>query len=194
MRTLPLLAVALLSSAAAGCGQPFLSARVEVPEIRITQPPRDFPAMSFDPAFACSILAPLISNPQDCSGQNLDPIDIGDALDQQGVTSELRLTGLALHLVGADARGVRRAEVDLFDQATGAITPIARFSRVGAGSPGTTVVAETTKIDLVPFLNGGKLEPRVEVELDPTYFATGFSASVEAAFSVKVTIDYRSAM
>lgn len=181
----PLLAAVAL----AACGQPFLSARVEIPEIRIIQPPRDFPAASFDPAFVCSIIGT-----QACSGQTLDPIDLDGALDQQGVSTELRLTALALHVGGGDARGIKRVELDLVDPATGGLTRIASYVRPDGGASPTDVVTQTSNADLAPFLKDGTLQPRIEVEMDPVYLPTGFSASVETAFSAKVTVNYREAL
>lgn len=182
----PLLAAALVATAGlAACGQPFLSARVEIPEIRIVQPPEEFPPVSIDPTAACSILQAA-----NCSGQTFS-FDIGDELDEEGVATDLRLTYLALHLTGGDARGIRRAEVDLMDPDTGVTTVVASYVRGSAAGPLTEVVARTANEDLSRFLTAGKLDARVEVLMDPVFLPTGFTASLEAAFSVKVTVDYR---
>jgi hypothetical protein len=185
--SLTVLALAVL----AACGQPFLSARVEIPDIRIVSAPQDFPAVSFDPSFACSILGQL--SPQNCSAQTLDPIDIGDALDQKGVTSELRLKELVLRLGdGGDARGIRRVELDFIDPVTATTTMIASYHRPeGISTPITTVAIQSSNLNLADYLQSGKLQPHIEVELDPIFIATGFSASIETAFSVKVTVNYR---
>ncbi len=180
----PLLAAAL--AALAACGQPFLSAKVEVPELRITQPPRDFPAATFDPAYVCSILGV-----QDCSGVDLAPLDVGGALDEKGVTAELRLTGFGLHLVRGDARGIERLVLDVVDRATGRMTRVASYARPAvAASPVTDVAVTPTGVELVHLLKDGELATRIEVELDPAYIQTGFTASVQATFSVKAIVDY----
>lgn len=183
--TASLLALAAAAAALAACGQPFLSVRVETPEIRIVRPPEDFPALPVDPESVCSIIAV-----PDCTARTI-PLDLGENLDQDGVTTELRLTGFALHFTGGDARGVRGAEVDLLDPDTGATTMVARYVRTSTDVPLRDVVAETSNVELSQFLKAGALEARVEVLLDPAYLPTGFTASVEATFSAKITVDYK---
>ncbi len=183
-----LAAAALLSAAGlAACGQPFLSAQVEVPRIRIVQKPTDFPAIPVDPNLVCAI----IKTPG-CTAQTFS-FDIGSELDQKGVTTDLRLTALSLHFTRGDARGVRHAEVDLLDPQSGTTTLIARYDRpvpVPAARMSDVVMA-VSAADLSPFLRSGTLDARVEVSLDPVYLPTGFAASVDATFSAKVTVDYR---
>ncbi len=189
MRHASLAAAAALLAAAglAACGQPFLSARVEVPRIRIVQKPTEFPALPVDPESICTIV-----KVPGCTAQTLS-FDIGDELDQKGVTTDLRLTGLALHFTRGDARGVRHAEFDFLDPDSGSTTMIARYDRPSPvpATRMTDVVLATSGADLSPFLKSGKLDARVEVSLDPAYLPTGFAASVDATFSAKVTVDYR---
>lgn len=196
MRHVPaplLAAVALAAAGLAACGQPFLSARVEVPEIRVLQAPENFPRIppldpnnpNPNPESACAIV-----QLPDCTGRTIS-MDVGDALDQKGVSTELRLTGLALHLTGGDARGLSYAEVALMDPDTGVTTMIARYLRTSTDAPTTDVVTETSGAELSHFLKSGKLEARVEVAIDPVYLPTGFTAAVEATFSAKVTVNYR---
>jgi hypothetical protein len=189
MRHAPLAAAAalLLAAGLAACGQPFLSARIEVPRIRIVQPPTEFPALPVDPNLVCAI----VQTPG-CTAQTFS-FDIGSELDQKGVTTDLRLTALSLHFTRGDARGVRLAEVALLDPQAGTTTLVARYARpvpVPAGRM-TDVVMTTSGADLSPFLRSGTLDARVEVALDPVYLPTGFAASVDATFSAKVTVDYR---
>jgi hypothetical protein len=192
----PLLSAALAAAALAGCDQPFLSARVEIPEIRIVEPAQEFPAAaSVDPSHACSLL-------QATTGRSCAAVTVGydiggevPGFEERGVTVDLRLTDLALHLTAggvSDLRGVTRAEVDLRDPGTGAVTRIASYVRPPGSTPTSIAVGGASNVDLSPYLQSGKLDAHVEVEMDPVFLPSGFTAAIEAAFSAVVTVDYRS--
>lgn len=192
----PLLAAALAAAATlAGCGQPFLSARVEIPEIRIVQSAQEFPAASIDPSYACSVLQ--AETGRTCAAVTAG-YDIGGEVpgfDEPGVTVDLRLTRLALHLSAggvSDLRGVSRAQVHLRDPATGGVTKIASYVRPPGATPTSIAVSGASNLDLSPYLRSGNLDARVEVEMDPVFLPSGFAAQIEAAFSAVVTVDYRS--
>lgn len=195
MRHAPaLLAVASLA-ALAGCDQPFLSARIEVPEVRIVSPDQVFPAATVDPAYACSVLQAATGTT--CSAVTVN-YDLGaevPGVNEKGVTVDLRLTDVALHLAAGGASnlgGVTRAEVDLRDP-SGRLTPVASYVRPTSGpAPTTIAVSGASNLDLSSYLQGGKLDARVEVEMDPLMLPSGFTASIEAGFSVVATVDYRS--
>lgn len=194
-RSALLLTAALAAATLVGCDQPFLSARVEIPEIRILEPAKEFPATSFDPASACSIL-------QAATGRTCAAVtagyDIGGEVpgfDEPGVTVDLRLTDVAIHLTAggvSDLRGVTRAEVDLRNPATGGVTKIASYVRPPGATPTSIAVSGVSNVDLSPYLHSGKLDARVEVEMDPVFLPSGFTAAIEAGFSAVITVDYRS--
>lgn len=191
----PLLAAVLAAAALAGCDQPFLSARLEIPEVRLVEAPREFPAASADPEHLCSTLVALTG--RTCAGVTAS-YDLGGevpGLDEKGVKVDLRLKDVALHLAStgvSDLRGVTRAQVELRDPVTGGVTKVASYVRPPGSLPTTIAVSGASNLDLGPYLSGGKLDARVEVEMDPTYLPTGFFAAIEAGFSVVVTVDYRS--
>lgn len=189
----PLLAA--VAVALAGCDQPFLSARVEVPEVRIVEPAREFPAMSVDPAYACSVLTALTG--RSCAAQHVT-YDVGGevpGMKERGVKTDLRLTDVALHLTSAgvaDLGGVTRVEVDLRHPVTGVPTKVASYARPATGAAPTTIsVSGASNLDLSPWLSSGKLDAQVEVEMDPVSLPSGFTAAIEAGFSVVITVDYK---
>jgi hypothetical protein len=190
--TAPLVAAAAL---VAGCGQPLLSARVDIPEIRISEAPQAFPAASIDPSTACSFIVPT---PPSCVAQAL-AYDIGQevpVLKQKGVTVDLRLTDVELELVAGGAsslRGIIEAEVDLRDPATGGFVKVASYVRPSPTStPSTISVSGSSNLELSPFLSGGRLDGRIAVQVDPTQLPSGFTATLDAGFSLVVTLDYSS--
>jgi hypothetical protein len=190
----PLLAVAV--AALAGCDQPLLSARIEVPEVRIVEPAKEFPAASVDPAFACSFLAAATG--RSCAAQKV-AYDVGGevpGMNEKGVSTDLRLTDVALHLTAggaSDLGGVTRAQINLKNPVTGAPTRVASYVRpAGGAAPTSIAVSGASNLDLSPWLQSGKLNAQVEVEMDPLMLPSGFTASIEAGFSVVITVDYRS--
>jgi hypothetical protein len=188
-----LLAAAALA-ALAGCDQPFLSARIEIPEVRIVEPAKTFPAVVVDPSFACSYLQAYTG--RTCSAQDVS-YDVGGevpGMKEKGVTTDLRLTDVALHLTAggvSDLAGVTRAEVDLRDPATGAPVKVASYVKPSGAAPTSIAVSGASNLDLSPWLDAGKLAARVEVEMDPAMLPSGFTASIEAGFSVVITVDYQ---
>jgi hypothetical protein len=187
------LLTALAAALLAGCGQPLLSAQVEIPEVRIVEPPRDFPGVSFDPSTACSFLAPP---PPSCVAAGL-AYDLGaevPVLKEKGVKVDLRLTDVALDLAAGPAsnlRGVTRAEVDLRDPSTGGFVKVASYVRPSPSATPTSIsVTGASNIELSPYLQGGALDGRIAVEVDPAYLPSGFSATLGASFSLVVTLDY----
>jgi hypothetical protein len=186
-------ATVLAAALLAGCGQPLLTARFEVPEIRITEPTRTFPPASFDPSTACSFLAPV---PPSCVAAAV-AYDIGAEIPmvkEKGVTVDLRLKDVALHLAAggvSDLRGVLRAEVALLNPTTGGFTKVAGYVRPSpAATPTTIAVTGQSNLELSPYLTAGTIDARVAIELDPFYLPSGFSASLEAGFSLVATLDY----
>jgi hypothetical protein len=191
----PLLAAALCAAAVlAGCDQPFLSARVEIPEVRIVEPGKVFPAFYADPQYACSVL--VAATGRACAAQTAS-YDLGGEvpmMNERGVKVDLRLTDVALHLTAggvSNLGGVTRAQVDLRD-ASGGATKVASYVRPPGALPTAITVSGASDLDLSPYLQGGKLDARVEVEMDPTMLPSGFTAAIEAGFSVIITVDYRS--
>jgi hypothetical protein len=190
-------AALLAATLLAGCGQPLFSARVEISEIRITEPTKEFPPAAFDPTSACSFLAPL---PPNCVATSV-AYDIGAELpvvNRKGVTLDLRLTDVALRLAAgaaSDLRGVLRAEVDLRDPVSGDFTKVAGYVRPSpTAAPTTIAVSGSSNLDLARYLEAGALDARVAVEMDPFFLPSGFTADLEAGFSLVVTLDYTSVL
>ena len=109
-----LVAAALL----AGCGQPLLSAQLEIPDIRITQPARSFPATNPLPSDLCDAATPGCIK-TDVAYDLAAEVPV---FGEPGVDFDLRLTDVALNLVAdpdplstlagpADLRGVLSARV-----------------------------------------------------------------------------------
>jgi hypothetical protein len=196
MRPIP----AVLAAAAllAGCGQPLLSAQLEVPEIRITQAAKRFPAA-----------APALSDL--CDGATFGCVktdlayDLGaevPVFDEPGIDFDLRLTDVALHLVAdpdplstattpADLSGVEAVRVMIRPPgSTGAWTIVAAYARPPGATPTAIAVSGNSNIDLGPYVAAGKLDARVEVSYDLAVPPPDFFADVEAAFSLVVTLKY----
>jgi hypothetical protein len=225
MRHAPLLAAAVAAAALAACDQPFLSARIEVPEVRIAGAETEFPTTNIDPTYACSVIRAITGH--NCSGVNRS-YDVGGnvpAINQKGVGADLRLTDVVLHVSSASAAahlgGITRAQVSLIG-GDGGLTRVASFVRPCeypdpasvstlvptvdptsvhtvscaqiAYRPTTIRSSGAANVNLAPFLQSGKLDARVEVEMDPLLLPSGFTATVEAGFSAIVTLDYKSAL
>ncbi len=185
---------ALLAAAAllSGCGQPLLSMQLDVPEVRITSPGHDFPATN----------APFDSSVVLCEPTSTDCVvsdaeyDIGEqvpVLSERGVDVDLRLTDVALHLVpgpGGDLSGILEVLVELQDPASGGWTVVASYTKPSHAPPSDISVAGNSNLQLAPYLASGKLLARVEVSLDLAAPQPGFTANVEAGFSLVVTVSY----
>src|SRR6266511_2272826 len=176
------LAAALLGA----CGQPFLSAQLEVPEIRITSPSRSFPATNPTPTDLCAGVAGCLKS--DVS------YDLGQevpVLGEKGITFDLRLTDVALRLDSgaADLGGVNAARVILLD-AGGGSTLVASYAKLPGATPSSIAVSGNSNIDLGPYLSDGKITARVEIDYDTTNPPPDFTADVEAGFSLVVTLEY----
>jgi hypothetical protein len=187
-------AAALAAALLAGCGQPLLSAQIEVPEIRITTPGEEFPASAG-------------ALPQDfCDGVNPGCLfleteyDLGEevpGLDEEGVTVDLRLTDLALRLRDIQAPGLEGLElvtVYLLDVAGGPPIELASYAKPPGVTPTEIVVSGRSNIDLGPYLRDGLIAVRIEMDYNTLYPMGAFTADVEAGFSLVVTVDYESFM
>jgi len=191
-------AVLLAAAVLAGCGQPLLSAQLEIPEIRITQPAQRFPAAAPDPSYLCEIVA------ANCVKTDVS-YDLGaevPVFGEEGITFDLRLTDVALHLVAdpdplstattpANLAGVESVKVMTRPPgSTAAWTIVAAYSKTPGASPTAIAVSGESNIDLGPYLSGGKLDARVEVIYDLANPTPDFFADIEAGFSLVVTLDY----
>jgi len=179
-------ALPLVAALLGACGQPFLSAQLEVPEIRITSPSRSFPATNPTPTDLCAGVAGCLAS--DVS------YDLGDAvpvLGEKGITFDLRLTDVALRLDSgaADLGGVNAARVILQDPGGGS-TLVASYVKLTGATPSRIEVSANSNIDLGPYLSDGKIAARVEIDYDTTTPPPDFTADVEAGFSLVVTVEY----
>ncbi len=177
-------AVALL----AGCGQPLFSAQLEVPELRITTAPQAFPdaALAVTTDFCSGVAGCLFANTQYDLGSEV-PL-----MNEKGVTVDLRLTDVELHLTpqSGSLNGLQSVQVLLHDPVSATTTVIASYVRPPAAPPPTDIrVSGATNIDLGPYLSTGKLDARIEISYgSPPPGA--FTAEVQTGFSVVVTVDY----
>jgi len=173
----------------AGCGQPLLSMQLDVPEIRIVSPGKDFPATgAADLSFLCDGLN------QDCVFSDAE-YDIGEqlpVLNENGVDFDLRLTGVALCFASGDASdlsGISSALVKIQDPGTGLWTVVASYTRPPGATPMQISVSGNSNLELAPYLSSGKLQARIELSFgSPPPGA--FTASIEARFSLVVTVSY----
>jgi hypothetical protein len=178
----PLLAAALSS----GCGS-LLSAQLEVPEVRIVQA-----GQTFDPLNPTSIdlCPPTLST--GCVFRNMS-YDIGaqvPAFNDRGVTADVRLLDVAMHLSGADLSAIQGARV-LLPDGKGGYTTIASYEKQTVGPPPQDVaVTGRSNLDLGPYISDGKLPVRLEMDYDASGTLSAFTADIEAGFSVIVTVDY----
>jgi hypothetical protein len=187
---------AIAAALLCGCGQPLLSAQLEIPEIRVALQGEEFPALTpIDPQFICTH-APADPPPPDCVARALS-YDLGEelpVLDEDGAEVDLRLTGLALRLVSGGTghlRGVMLARLSIADPATGGRVLLASYARADpSATPSELTVSGDPNVDLGPYLRGGALDTRIELLFDPMDPPGAFTASVEAAFSLIVTLDY----
>jgi hypothetical protein len=161
-----------------------------VPEVRIVEPGQLFDPLNPTSADTCP---PALAS--GCVFRNMS-YDLGaqvPVLDEPGVTFDVRLLDLALHLAGADLSAIRGARV-LLPDGRGGFTLIASYAKPGSGPPPADVdVSGRTNLDLGPYIAGGKLPLRVEMDYDAAGTLSAFTADVEAGFSVIVTLDYRKA-
>lgn len=188
---------ALLSAAAllCACDRPLLSSQLEIRELRVTMPGQEFPALALDPAELCAH-APEDPPPPDCVARSVS-YDLGaevPVLDEQGVTSDVRLTDLALRLVSGasgDLGGVILARITVQDPDTGAPVLLASYARLDpAAAPAEIAVTGDPNLELARYLRAGSLDMRVELEVDPADPPGAFTAEIEAAFSLVVTLEY----
>jgi hypothetical protein len=185
-RTCAFLAAALL----AGCGRPLLSAQLEVPELRITSEPKDFPASA-------------LALPQDfCDGASAGCLfaeveyDLGGEvplLDEDGVDVDLRLTDVAFDFTSTSVPGLDGLEavtVLLRHSASGAGVVVASWTKPPGATPTEIRVGGNSNLDLGPYLTDGKITARIEIDYDTTQPMGAFTARLEAGFSLVLTVDY----
>jgi hypothetical protein len=192
-RAAPVLVAVLVAALAAGCGRPLLSAQLEVPEVRITEPDQQF-----DPPFATSV-SPCAALPPDCRATSVHDVgfDLGDEvpfLEDDGVDVDLHLTGMTLHFGGTSSRGLQELRAFLVSPG-GAPIPIASWERPpGSPQPVDVVLATASGVNLASYLAEGVLTLRVELEYDGSLGVPSGGApvavDVTAAFSVEATVDY----
>jgi hypothetical protein len=189
-RPLAVLAAALL----AGCGRPLLSAQLEVPELRITSEPRDFPAT-------------LAATPVDfCDGATAGCLfeeieyDLGGEvplLDDGGVDVDLRLTDVAFDVASTSPPGLGGLEavkVLLRHPVSGAGVVVASWTKPAGSTPTEIRVGGNSNVDLGPYLADGKITARIELDYDTTQPMGAFTARLEAGFSLVLTVSYTDVM
>lgn len=189
------LALLLLAS----CGGPLLYAEVEIPDLRVMLPKQSFPA--FDAGNSANWCNPSGPPPPIPCVALTTGYDLGahvPAINQKGVTYELRVTELSLTLSATqstpgaptDLGGIQSATVRVgYDPAVpGSGVVIATYVRPAAGTPTTIAISGNANLDVAPYISSGRLPVRVEVTVDgPT---SSFDADILAAFYVRVTLDW----
>jgi hypothetical protein len=183
------LAAALLLTA---CGGPLLSAELEIPEVGITLPSQVFPSVAT--AFPVNNCGTGTVAGTSCVQTDL-VYDLGSKvglLDQPNTRSEVRLTNLAVTLAAtsalSDLGGVRSTVAEVVAPGATEGVVVASYTRApGAPSP-TIAVSGNADLDLVPYIQNGKVTIHVKMTYDaPT---PAFRADVTAVFYVKETLDY----
>lgn len=188
------LAAPLAALALASCG-PTLYAEIEIPELRVTLPARQVPAFdSALPAYWCDPAGPAsqacvlaLQTTFDLSGQV-------PALEQSNVTSEVRLTEVALALVASsggtltDLRNVARVTIRTGASGSSPGVVLASYTRPAGGTPSTITVSGQSNVDLSPYLTSGQLTLAVEVAVEGG--TPAFTADLTGAFYVRVKLDY----
>ncbi len=188
-------AAALAAVLAAACDGPLLFAEVEIPDLRVTLPPQPFPASGTGaPDQWCD---PSGQTDPPCVAVNAS-YDIAarvPAINEPGVTYEIRLTDVAIILSAtpgapADLSGVVSATVrvggDPFVPRSG--TVVASYARTPGATPTSIEVSGNANLDLARYLEVGVLPVRVEVVVENGMPA--FDANILAAFHVLVTADW----
>ncbi len=188
------IAAALALTLLAACDGPLLFTEVEIPDLRLTLPPQAFPASGTGaPDQWCDPSAPQ-SNPP-CV-QLTTGYDLGarvPAINETGVTYEIRLTDLAIILSTApgspsDLSGVVSARVLVGYTGPGSGTVIAAYARSPGAAPTTIAVSGNANLDLAPYLSTGQLPVRIEVVVESGMPA--FDANILAGFYVRIEADW----
>ena len=168
---------------AAGCG-PVLFAELEIPSVRVTPPPEPFPAVLVPPATVVEL-------------SHAFSYDLGadvSVLTDPSVTSELRLTSVAIELVGggvADLGAIRSVAVDVVAPPGTSLPDIrvAAYQRSAADpNPTTLTMAGYSNVNLAPYLADGVLAISAQLAYDAT--TPAFTANVTGDFYVKARLDY----
>lgn len=188
------LAAPLAALALASCG-PTLYAEVEIPELRVTLPARQVPA--FDaavPAYWCN---PAGSASQSCVLALETTFDLSGqvpALNQSNVTSEVRLTEIALALAASgggtltDLRNVAGVTIRVAASGSRPSVVLASYTRPAGATPTAITVSGQSNVDLSPYLTSGQLTLGVEVAVEGG--TPAFTADLTGAFYVRVKLDY----
>ncbi|HUL58355.1 MAG TPA: hypothetical protein VLU43_03730 [Anaeromyxobacteraceae bacterium] len=186
MRTLAL-AAALLATA---CG-PVLYAELEIPSVQVKLPSQSFPAAAPLPVNQCP-------TPQTGCVYQTFSYDLGSqvsVLDDKNVTSQIRLTSLAVDLTAgsalADFGGIASITMSVLAPDGTALpgVTVASYHRSAADpNPHAISVAGNSNVDLAPYLEAGKLTIASEMVVDAG--TPDFTADVTSDFYLKVKIDY----
>lgn len=191
-------AAALAAVLVAACDGPLLFAEVEIPDLRVTLPPQPFPASGTgtpdqwcDPSGQTDPPCVAVSASYDLAAQV-------PAINETGVTYEIRLTDVAIILSATqsqpgpppDLSGVVSAAVRIgADPAVpGSGSLVASYARTPGAKPTSIAVSGNANFDLAPYLAAGRLPVRVEVVVDNGMPA--FDANILAAFYVRITADW----
>jgi hypothetical protein len=189
------IAAALAAVLLAACDGPLLFAEVEIPDLRVTLPPQAFPASGTgapdqwcDPTGQTDPPCVQVTTSYDLAAQV-------PAINETGVTYEIRLTDVAIILSAtpgspSDLSGVVSAAVLVgYDPAVpGSGAVVASYARTAGATPTTIAVSGNANLDLAPYLSAGQLPVRVEVVVENGMPA--FEANILAAFYVRIEADW----
>lgn len=181
-------AAVLAAALLAGCGQPLLSAQVEVPELRMTSPAQAFPdaALAAPTDFCSGTAGCLFTDAEYDLGAEVP------GLGEDGVTVDLRLTDVALRLsaLSGSLDGIESVKVLVVDPGSGAKTVVASYLKPPGATPAEIRVSGNSNLELGPYVAGGRIDLRLEVTYDLGSPPGAFTADVEAGFSLVVTVKY----
>jgi hypothetical protein len=193
MRTPSLAALLLL----AACGKPLLYGEVEIPSVAVKVPQQTFDAITgtdlcTTPGTSPSNLCSLTSIKYDLGNEFRDLVKDATSLD-------LRLTELAIDLTTLDpinnplAGFERVAQVRILavGEAPLVALELARYTRDPAAPAGRGItVSARSSVNLGPYVQGGLIEIRAELEVDPPSGLPAFTADVTGDFYLKVMVDW----
>ncbi len=187
MRKLAVAAALLL----AACGDPLLRAELEIPSVKVTLPSQSFPALTG------GVPCPPPDAALLCVDQALD-FDLGSdvsVLNEKGVTSEVRVTGVSMKLASAlsDFGKVHWVRLNIAAPALPDVL-VASYLRpaVPQSPPPTTIAVDGySNVDLWPYLQAGVLDVRASIAYESG--TPDFTADVTSDFYLKVKLDYAKA-
>lgn len=174
-----LLAASLL--VLAGCGA--LYVELESRQVGATVPDQSFPPMMGPGTTFCGLTRSCTT-----TGFTFDLGSDVDVIEQDHVSYELRLTGLAIANASTDLSGVASARVVLIPADGSGSVVLATYARPASGRTTSLVASAFSDVDLRPYVQRGTIHLQAQLVYDT--MTAGFTADVDAVFHLKARMDY----